>query len=123
MTAGAMWELFEYAVDSFVGFDMQKDTIVAAFNSVTLDPTNSNVAIPVPDIVSTQITLASGEVVDIPNGYLDIGLHDSMADLFVNFLGAVTFSIIGFIYVKNRNRGRKKGFASHFIPKLRNSTK
>lgn len=76
-----------------------------------------------PDIVSTQITLASGEVVTIPNGYLDIGLHDSMADLFVNFLGAVAFSIIGFIYVKNRNRGSKRGFAAHFIPKLRNTIK
>lgn len=123
MTAGAVWELFEYAMDVFVGFDMQKDTVVAAFSSVTLDPTNSNIAIHVPDIVSTQITLASGEIVTIPNGYLDIGLHDSMADLFVNLLGAVTFSTIGFAYVKNRNRGKGKGFAAHFIPKLRNSIK
>ncbi|MDO4590800.1 MAG: hypothetical protein Q4B35_05340 [Slackia sp.] len=118
MTAGAIWELFEYTMDSLVGFDMQKDTIVAAFNSVTLDPTGTNVAIPVHDIVSTQIATASGETVTI-DGYLDIGLHDSMADLFVNLIGAVTFSVIGFIYVKNRNRGNKKSFARHFIPKLR----
>lgn len=29
-------------------------------------------------------------------GYLDIGLLDTMKDLFVNFIGAVVFSIIGF---------------------------
>ena len=67
---------------------MQKDTIVTAFSSVTLDPTNTNIAIPVDGIVSTEIMLASGETVVIPGGYLDIGLHDSMADLFVNLVGA-----------------------------------
>lgn len=121
MTAGAVWELFEYSMDVFVGFDMQKDAIVTAFSSVTLDPTNTNIAIPVDGIVSTEIMLASGETVVIPDGYLDIGLHDSMADLFVNLVGAAVFSIIGFIYVKNR--GSKKSFATHFIPRLRNSAK
>ena len=119
MTIGALWELFEYAMDTFVGFDMQKDTIVAAFSSVTLDPTNSNVAIHVGDIVSTTITTASGETVVIPNGYLDIGIHDSMADIFVNMCGAIVFSIIGFAYVKNRNDGSKRNFAANFIPRLR----
>ena len=119
MTIGALWELFEYTMDTFVGFDMQKDTIVAAFSSVTLDPTNSNVAIHVGDIVSTTITTASGETVVIPNGYLDIGIHDSMADIFVNMCGAIVFSIIGFAYVKNRNNGSKKNFAANFIPRLR----
>ncbi len=121
MTAGAVWELFEYTMDVVVGFDMQKDTVVTAFSSVTLDPTNTNIAIPVDGIVGTEIMLASGETVVIPGGYLDIGLYDSMADLFVNLIGAVTFSIIGFIYVKNR--GHKKSFAAHFIPKLRNTIK
>ena len=32
------------------------------------------------------------------NGYLDIGLYDTMEDLFVNFIGALTFSIIGYFY-------------------------
>lgn len=116
MTAGALWELFEYGVDSILGFDMQKDTIVAAFSSVTLDPTNSNIAIPVTGITGTAITTADGTVL-IPGGYLDIGLHDSMEDLLVNMAGAIAFSIIGFIYVKNRNRGKGKSFAAHFIPR------
>lgn len=36
-----------------------------------------------------------------------------MKDLFVNFIGAVVFSVIGFFYV--RSRGKQK-FAKHFIP-------
>ena len=47
------------------------------------------------------------------NGYLDIGLIDTMKDLFVNLLGAVLFSIIGYFYIKNR---KKYKFAENFIP-------
>lgn len=38
-----------------------------------------------------------------------------MKDLFVNFIGAFVFSIIGYFYVKNRGRGR---FARRFILKV-----
>ena len=49
-------------------------------------------------------------------GYLDIGLHDTMKDLMVNFVGAVVFSIIGFFYVKQKGKG---SFAARFIPRVR----
>ena len=48
-------------------------------------------------------------------GYLDIGILDTMKDLFVNFIGAVVFSFIGYFYVKNRGKG---WFAKRFIPKV-----
>ena len=38
-----------------------------------------------------------------------------MKDLFVNFIGAVVFSFIGYFYVKNRGKG---WFAKRFIPKV-----
>lgn len=116
MCIGACWEIFEYLADSFIGVDMQKDTLVQAINTVWLDPTNSNVTIPVHNIVSTQITLASGEVVQIPGGYLDIGIHDSMADLIVNLIGALVFAVIGFAYVKTRD---SNSLAARFIPRVR----
>lgn len=100
------------------GVDMQKDTLVQTINTVWLDPTNSNVTIPVRDIVSTQITLASGEVIQIPGGYLDIGIHDSMADLIVNLIGALVFAVIGFAYVKTRD---SNSLAARFIPRVRES--
>lgn len=118
MCIGACWEIFEYLADSFIGVDMQKDTLVQTINTVWLDPTNSNVTIPVRDIVSTQITLASGEVIQIPGGYLDIGIHDSMADLIVNLIGALIFAIIGFAYVKTRD---SNSLAARFIPRVRRS--
>ena len=49
-------------------------------------------------------------------GYLDIGIFDTMKDLIVNFVGAVTFSVIGFFYIKNRGKGN---FARRFIPQLK----
>lgn len=118
MCIGACWEIFEYLADSFIGVDMQKDTLVQTINTVWLDPTNSNVTIPVRDIVSTQITLASGEVIQIPGGYLDIGIHDSMADLIVNLIGALVFAVIGFAYVKTRD---SNSLAARFIPRVRRS--
>lgn len=38
-----------------------------------------------------------------------------MKDLFVNFIGAVVFSTVGYFYVKSRGRGK---FAKRFIPQV-----
>ncbi len=116
MCIGACWEIFEYFADCFIGVDMQKDTLVQGINTVRLDPTNSNITIPVRDIVSSQINLASGEVIPIPGGYLDIGIHDTMADLIVNLIGALVFAVLGFAYVKTRDHN---SFAARFIPRVR----
>ncbi len=48
-------------------------------------------------------------------GYLDIGLYDTMEDLFVNFIGAVVFSTIGYFYIKQRGKGK---LAKAFIPTI-----
>ncbi len=116
MCIGACWEIFEYFADCFIGVDMQKDTLVQGINTVWLDPTNSNITIPVRNIVSSQINLASGEVIPIPGGYLDIGIHDTMADLIVNLIGALVFAVLGFAYVKTRDHN---SFAARFIPRVR----
>ena len=50
MTIGALWELFEYTMDTFVGFDMQKDTIIQSFQTVLLDPAKGTLPITVDDI-------------------------------------------------------------------------
>ena len=39
-----------------------------------------------------------------------------MKDLFVNFIGAVMFSIIGWLYIKDRDEYK---FAEKFMPKIR----
>ena len=112
MTIGVIWEFFEYGMDQFFGLDMQKDTVIQGFSSVLLDPTKSNIPVPVQDI--TEV-LVNGRNLGL-GGYLDIGLIDTMNDLFVNFVGAVLFSIIGCLYVKSRGKGK---FARRFIPRLK----
>ena len=37
-----------------------------------------------------------------------------MKDLFVNFIGAVVFSILGYFYIHNRDKYK---FAENFIPR------
>ena len=112
MTIGVIWEFFECAMDQIFNLDMQKDTIVHSIHSVMLDPTNSNIAVGIGNIRDVTV---NGESLGL-GGYLDIGLLDTMKDLFVNFIGAVVFSVIGYFYVKNRGKGR---FARRFIPRLK----
>ena len=111
MTIGVIWEFFEFFMDMFFHLDMQKDTVVNAIYSVTLDPTRSNKVVAIKGITDTVV---NGESLGL-NGYLDIGLIDTMKDLFVTFIGATVFSIIGFIYLKNRGTGK---FAKRFIPTM-----
>ncbi|MEE1044990.1 MAG: hypothetical protein U0L51_05795 [Olegusella sp.] len=103
MTIGVLWEFVEATGDAFFGQDMQKDTIVANFQSVTLDPEQDQNIVVVHDIDRTTIHTASGEeyVVD---GYLDIGLQDTMGDLFVNLVGAAACSTIGYLAIKGSQK-------------------
>ncbi len=102
MTIGVLWEFFEFANDVLFCVDMQKDFIVPYFGSVTLDPANSQTAIKISNIARTIIETNDGASYVINGGYLDIGIVDTMKDLFVNFIGAVTFSIIGYVHEKKR---------------------
>lgn len=113
MAVGVLWEFFEYGADLIFNTDMQKDTVIGTISSVMLDPTDSNKAVVIDGITSTMV---NGTTLPV-TGYLDIGLHDTMKDLFVNFIGATVFSIIGFVYVKTS--GEKRTIAEHFIPKIK----
>ena len=110
MTIGVIWEFFECGMDLFLGFDMQKDTVLHSITSVMLDPTKGNHPVTIEGIKDVAV---NGESLGL-GGYLDIGLLDTMKDLFVNFIGAVVFSVIGFFYVKSRGKGK---MARRFIPR------
>lgn len=114
MTIGILWEFYEFAADNVARLDMQKDRIVTNIYSVALNENNENVPVRIRDIERTEVYSKDGTVTVIENGYLDIGLIDTMKDLFVNFIGAVVFSIIGYMYVKNREKYK---FAEGFIPR------
>ena len=115
MTVGVCWEFVEYSADKLLLLDMQKDQIVTTISTVSLNPNSENKPVVIKNIDKTILYDKDGNVIgEINNGYLDIGINDTMKDLFVNLIGAVTFSFIGYFYLKNKNKYK---FAKNFIPK------
>ena len=111
MTVGVLWEFFEFAMESFFHIDMQRDFIyntIATTNTV-INPSGANSAVVVENVKS----VITGTVNGVPqtfeyDGYLDIGIADTMKDLIVNCIGAVFFSVLGVFYIKGRSRLAEK---------------
>ena len=121
MTVGVIWEFFECTMDQLFFLDMQKDTVVSIIGSIMLDVPGGNHPVVIKDITDVIVVQADGTRTALGlGGYLDIGLLDTMEDLFVNFIGALTFSIIGYFYVKSRGENK---FAKRFIPVVNQESK
>ena len=114
MTIGVMWEFAEFSVDKYFVKDMQKDSFVESITTVKLSSDQNNKKVISP--IEKTIISTDREEITINGGYLDIGLIDTMKDLFVNFIGAVIFSILGYLYIKNREGYR---LIEIFVPKLK----
>ncbi len=112
MTVGVLWEFFEFFADKVLGLDMQKDTVITSFNSVRLDPTMSNIPVAMENIYDVAVNGSSLGL----GGYLDIGLYDTMEDLFINFVGAAVFSLIGFF---DARRGDKSWLTRQLVPRVK----
>ena len=121
MTVGVIWEFFECTMDQLFFLDMQKDTVVSTIGSIMLDAPGGNHPVVIKDITDVIVVQADGTRTALGlGGYLDIGLLDTMEDLFVNFVGALTFSIIGYFYVQSRGENK---FAKRFIPVVNQESK
>ena len=107
MTIGVVWEFFEFGMDQIFGMDTQKDTVIHILNSVSISADGSMTTFK--DIGNVVI---DGTALPF-NGYLDIGLIDTMQDLIVNFIGASVFSVFGFFYIKFKG---KINLVNRFIP-------
>lgn len=112
VTVGIFWECLEFGFDMSVRTDAQKDAHVHQISTITMQRDGGNQPVKLNDIVKTDIHLANGEIIAVDEGYLDIGLMDTMKDIFVNIAGAGLFCIFGATYL-----GRKTSLASQFIPK------
>lgn len=99
MTVGIVWEFFEFMMDIVFGLDMQKDTVIHSISSVLLKESDGGIPYKIDEITEVYINGAELGI----GGYLDIGLIDTMADLFVNFIGALVFAIFGYRYAKRRD--------------------
>lgn len=117
MTIGVLWEFGEFAADRYLNLDMQKDRIVQKISSVELNQENKNQPVIINNINKTEIYSNNNQTITtVENGYLDIGIRDTMKDLFVNFLGAIVFSMLGFLYIKDRDEYQ---FIERFVPVMK----
>lgn len=114
MTIGVLWEFFEFGMDWFFKTDMQKDWILPVISSVKLDPNGANE----PVKVAIDSVVINGQEWNL-GGYLDVGIVDTMKDLMVNFAGAVVFSVVGILYLKQRGKGK---LAASLIPQVNEKT-
>lgn len=105
MTIGVLWEFFEFGADVILQTDMQKDTVLTSISSVMINRDAVNEARIISHITDTAV---NGQSLHI-NGYLDIGLFDTMKDLFVNFIGAAVFSVVGYFYTKYMGKNKSAG--------------
>ena len=79
MTVGVIWEFVEFTFDQVFLLDMQKDFIVSNIGSVTLDESKTQTPVRIYDITKM--------IIETKNG-----------DTYVNFVGALVFSVIGYSY-------------------------
>lgn len=84
MALSLLWEFFEYGMDLFFGTDMQNDTLIHSIISYALgDKTGYTGSLNgIHDVIVDAAPLGL-------DGYIDIGLHDTMADTMAESLGAV----------------------------------
>lgn len=83
-----LWEFFEYSCDHLIGSDMQKDTIINTIRSYYLGSQIGEIGV-IENITSITI---DGEVMPF-NGYLDIGLIDTLTDLLMALIGSTVLSL------------------------------
>lgn len=114
MTIGALWEFFEFSMDQLFAMDTQKDTLITSIHSAGVD----EILPPFEENDIHEVTV-NGEVIS-DQGYIDIGLIDTMEDLFVNFVGATIFSLFSYFYARNKERFT---FLQNFIPKKKDRNK
>lgn len=114
MTIGVLWEFFEFSMDQLFAMDTQKDTLITSIHSAGVD----EILPPFEENDIHEVTV-NGKVIS-DQGYIDIGLIDTMEDLFVNFVGAATFSLFSYFYARNKERFT---FLQNFIPKKKDRNK
>ena len=90
MMCESIWEIFEFGTDHLLKTDMQKDTIINEITSYYLsEDKDTPTTMVVDNVVVNNISFT-----DKYNGYLDIGLYDTISDMSCSLVGALIFIII-----------------------------
>lgn len=86
ISVAALWEFYEFGMDRLFGMDMQRDTIVTSLHSYDLGGTAGIIG----SIESINSVTVNGQALE---GYLDIGLIDTMGDMMIETVGAVAYAV------------------------------
>lgn len=90
MMCESIWEIFEFGTDHLLKTDMQKDTIINEITSCYLsEDKDTPTTMVVDNVIVNNISFT-----DKYNGYLDIGLYDTISDMSCALVGALIFIII-----------------------------
>lgn len=103
MTVGLVWEFVEFLCDLWLGSDMQKDILRQKLSTIWFTGDTGTVT----KMTDIQQTVIYGSVNgaethwNITQGFLDIGLLDTMGDLLACGAGALLFVWISYGYLKH----------------------
>ena len=102
LSVAVVWEMIEYFGTTFAGIDMQEDTIVKSFRSFYLANSHNDIVV-IENIKHTIIVYGENEKMLI-DGYLDLGLYDTLNDLLICISGAIIYMFIMFFDKKGYSR-------------------
>jgi len=97
IAVSVLWEFYEFGSDRLFGTDTQDDTIIHSVTSHLLNAELGEVG----SIENIQDVTVNGKPMQL-DGYLDIGLIDTMMDLLLESLGAAITTLILWVD-KNRH--------------------
>lgn len=97
MTLSTVWELYEFGCDRIFKTDMQKDTVVTSIDSYFLGNERGEIG----SLESIEAVNVDGVDLKV-DGYIDIGLIDTMRDLLCAFIGSLLLSA-GFLIDGDRH--------------------
>ena len=100
-----IWEVFEYTINTFFGFDMLTDTMVYNIKSYYISG-DQNILYTINDIQKTIIYYGENQILTI-NGYLDIGVIDTFHDILIHLACTILFSLTSIMSYKHKNKINK----------------
>ena len=86
VAVAALWEFYEFGMDQLLGRDMQRDVFLSSIDSRLLGNGLNTVG----SIRQIDSVVVNGVELE---GYIDIGLIDTMGDMMVETLGALIYAV------------------------------
>lgn len=110
ITVSAVWEFYEYIRSMLTGMDHEEDVFISSIRSFTLSGTHDRPLV-LDNITKTLIYYNGGDDVCELNGYLDIGLSDTITDMLSGTLGSLLVLPLSLI-----KKGGERIFPERFFP-------